>query len=124
MTNRLFVQIWSVAAAALIIAALPAWWWGPRMVASVLVGGAWNLGSLWCLAQLLRTWLQPAPRRRTAWGWLALKIAWVGALIAVVLRASWLSFIGFGIGLTIVLMVVIISLGLRANLTAHQPYGR
>lgn len=115
MHNRRAWNLWSVAAAVLVIASLPAWWWGPRMVASMLAGGLWNVGSLWCLSKLLRVWLGPDPHRRQALGWLAVKCAWIGVLAAVVLRAPWLSVIGFGAGLTVVLMVVVAGLGFRAH---------
>lgn len=117
-------NLWSVAAAVLVIASLPAWRWGPRMVASMLVGGLWNVGSLWCLSNLLGAWLRPEPSRRQALGWLLAKCAWIGLLAVVVLRAPWLSFIGFGAGLTVVLMVVVLGLGLKANRLASQSHGR
>ena len=117
-------NVWSLSAAVLVIAALPAWWWGPRVVASMLVGGLWNVGSLWCLSQVLGAWLRPQPDKRRALGWLAVKIAWLAALGAMMLRAPWLSFMGFGIGLTVVLVVVIAGLGLRANFLAAPPHGR
>ena len=126
MSNRPIWNLWSFAAAVLVIASLPAWWWGPRMVASMLAGGLWNLGSLWCLSNLLGVWLprQGSGNRRQALGWLAAKLAWIGLLVAGVLRASWLSFIGFGVGLTVVLVVIIAGLGIRANRISSQPHGR
>lgn len=108
-------NLWSLAAAALVIAALPAWWWGPTVVASMLTGGLWNLGSLWCLSRLLGVWVRPDPDRKQALGWLAAKLAWIGLLIGGILRTPWLSFIGFGAGVTVVLIVVVAGLGIRAN---------
>lgn len=120
-------KLWVIAASALVIAALPAWVWGPRAVGSVLAGGLWNLASLWCLTRLLGAWL-PRPtsgRRRVVLGWLALKGALLALLIGVILRAPWLSFIGFGIGFTIVLIVIVASFALHARqLVAGQPHGR
>lgn len=113
MNSRL--NLWSLAAAVLVIASLPAWWWGPRMVASMLAGGVWNVGSLWCLSHVLGAWLRPQPDKRRALTWLGIKLAWLGALAALVLNAPWLSLVGFGIGLTVVLIVVIAGLGLRAK---------
>ena len=121
------MALWSVAAAVLVIAALPAWWWGPRAVASVLAGGLWNLASLWCLAKLLEAWLRPSGSRRPsskALMWLAAKLALIGLLIGVVFRAPWLSFVGFGIGVTVVLIVIVAGLGFRAQAAAHPSHGR
>ncbi len=117
-------KLWVIAASALVIAALPAWGWGPRAVGSVLAGGLWNLASLWCLSRLLGAWLRPDPHRRVVLGWLALKGALLALLIGVVLRAPWLSFIGFGIGFTIVLIVIVASFAWHARqLVAGQPHG-
>ena len=154
--------LWLRAASGLVIAALPGWWWGPRMVGSILAGGLWNLASLWCLTRLLGAWLRPDPSRsrvvgwsphlprdavgnpsldplhkmvsegreigpsgqRQVGGWLALKGALLALLVGVVLRAPWLSFIGFGIGFTIMLIIVIASFALRSRQAAGQSHGR
>ena len=118
-------KLWALAASVLVIAALPAWMWGPRAVGSVLAGGLWNLASLWCLSRLLGAWLKPDPRRRVVLGWLALKGALLALLIGAVLCAPWLSFIGFGIGFTIALIVIVASFALHARQrVAGQSHGR
>ena len=117
--------LWMRAALGLVIAALPGWWWGPRMVGSILAGGLWNLASLWCLTRLLGAWLRPDPSRSRVGGWLALKGALLALLVGVVLRAPWLSFIGFGIGFTIMLIIVMASFALRSRrVIAGQSHGR
>lgn len=117
-------SLWSLAAAVLVIASLPAWWWGPSVVASMLTGGLWNLASLWGLSRLLGVWVRPDPDKRQALGWLAAKLAWIGVLIGAILRAPWLSFAGFGAGVTVVLIVVVASLGIQANTRTSHPHGR
>ena len=116
---------WVIAASGLVIAALPGWMWGPRVVGSILAGGLWNLASLWCLTRLLGAWLRPEPSRNRLLGWLALKGAWLALLIGAVLRAPWLSFIGFGIGFTIMLIIVIAFFALHSRrFVAGQSHGR
>lgn len=118
-------KLWALAASVLVIAALPAWVWGPRAVGSVLAGGLWNLASLWCLTRLLGAWLKPDPHRRVVLGWLALKGALLTLLIGVILRAPWLSFIGFGIGFTVVLIVIVASFAVHSRQrVAGQSHGR
>ena len=118
-------QRWVIAASALVIAALPGWMWGPRVVGSILAGGLWNLASLWCLTRLLGVWLRPDPSRNRLLGWLALKSAWLALLIGAVLRAPWLSFIGFGIGFTIMLIIIVASFALPSRrLLTGQSHGR
>lgn len=121
-------NLWTMAPTAvggLVIAALPGWVWGPRVVGSILAGGLWNLASLWCLSRLLGAWLRPDPRRSRVLGWLVLKGALLALLIGAVLRAPWLSFIGFGIGFTVMLIIIVASFALHPRrLVTGQSHGR
>ena len=108
MTERLLRRVWLVAASVLALAAATAAWaWGAKAAAGVLAGGAWNLASLWCLARLLNAWLGPHPSRRRVIGWLLVKFPLLYLLVFLLLRRPAVSLVGFGVGFTVVLAVVV-----------------
>lgn len=125
MTERVLLNVWGVAAAAVVMAAVPAWAWGPRVVLGVLVGGAWNLASLWCLVRLLMGWLGPHHDTRRAIGWLLLKCGLLALLVFGILRRPAISVVGLCIGVTVALVVVVGNLAWRAKrLVIGQSHGR
>jgi hypothetical protein len=106
------LTVWSVSripcsAAVVALAAAVAWTLSPRMALGILLGGAWNLASLWCLAHLLGAWLGRPPSRRRALGWLLLKFPLLYALAFAAFRCPSVSVVGFGIGFTVVLVMAI-----------------
>lgn len=128
---------WSAAAAVLASAAF-AGMWGLPSALGVVAGGVWNLTSLWCLVHLLNAWLVPlpvasaeggsAPRRRPWWrrqgvGWLLVKFPLLYAIAVIVLRVPAVSIVGFGIGFTVVLLVMAVTLALRARHLATPSHG-
>ena len=70
-------------------------------------GAAWNVASLWCLAQLLHAWLGPAPSTRRAVVWLVVKFPLLYGLTFVMLWHQAISVVGFGIGFSVVLVAAI-----------------
>jgi len=91
----------------------------------VLAGALWNLASLWCLTQLLRAWLGPHPSRRRVLLWLLVKFPLFYLLVFVLLRHPAISIVGFGVGFTLVLLLVmgwVIRQSQRA--LAIRPHGR
>ena len=107
MPDRLLTGLWALAAAALIVVALAAAAWGLRPAASVAAGGAWNLASLWCLSRMLHAWLGPHPSRRRVVGWLLVKFPLLYSLVWLVLRVPAFSWVGFGVGFSVVLLVAV-----------------
>ena len=107
MTERAVSHAWRVAAAILAASALPLILWQPRLGAGVLVGGAWNLASLGCLMRALSAWLGPTPSRRRAVAWLLVKLGGVYPLAWLLLRHPAVSALGFGIGFSLVLVVIL-----------------
>ncbi len=109
---------WAVASAAMVLVR-PAW------ALSVAAGGAWNLASLLCLAQMLKAWLGPVPSQRRAIAWLLLKFPLLYVLVYQVLRTPSMSFLAFGLGFTLVLLVVVgsVLLGLQRTI-ATARHGR
>ena len=81
----------------------------------VLVGGAWNAASLWCLTKMLNSWLGPSPSQRRAIGWLLVKfpLLYGGAVLA--LRTPAISLVGFGLGFTIVLVCALTVVALHSR---------
>jgi|GEM_PF-1668780 len=134
----LFVRTSLASAAVVVPSALVAGRWGLPSALGVLAGGAWNLASLWCLTQLLSTWLAESPSgfgtsspARTvparsgpinlkAIGWLLVKFPLLYALAFLVINTQWISIIGFGAGFSLVLLVILGVIWQRArNPVAH-----
>ncbi len=107
MIDQLTKPLWVVAAGFLAAAALFAGLWGPRAVLGVAAGGAWNLTSLWCLMRLMQAWLGPHPSRTRAIVWLLVKFPLLYLLAVVCLSRASISLVGFGIGFSVVLMIVL-----------------
>jgi len=112
------------------IATLIAWRWDARAAISVVAGAAWNLASLWCLAQMLAAWLgssQSADRdsrggrslRRRAIGWLLVKFPLLYVLIVFLFRSPAISLVAFSIGFSVVLMTAVIGLALPSRRLVH-----
>ena len=126
MTEPLLTQAWRYAAALLALGAAAAWRWAtPAVSVGILIGGAWNLSSLWCLGQLLGAWLGPTPSQRRAVGWLLVKFPALYLLAFGYLSRPAASVVGFGIGFTVVLAVATGWCVLRAQrLVPVRPHGR
>ncbi len=99
-----------VALVSVLSAAGVATWWDARLALGVLAGGLWNAASLWCLAGLLKAWMGPAPSQRRAIAWLLVKFPLLYAVAFAALRLPPVSLIGFGIGFTVTLAAVVVSL--------------
>ena len=120
MSDRALNRLCVIGAAATSAAALIANLAGASAPAlGILVGGLWNLLSLWCLARLLKTWLGPQHSSRRALGWLLVKFPLLYALLFVAFRHQAVSLLGFGIGFTLVLAVALGVLGA----SSRQAFG-
>lgn len=100
----------SGAVAAVIVAVssvVVAFLWGAPLAIGMLVGGAWHLASLWCLASLLAAWLGPQRSQRTVLGWLLVKFPLLYGAAILLLRHPSMSIAGFALGFTVVLVAVI-----------------
>ncbi len=116
MSNRALSRLCLLGAAATTAAAALAGLMGEcRIALGILVGGTWNLLSLWCLTRLLNAWLGPQHSSRRALGWLLLKFPLLYALIVVAFGHQAISLLGFGIGFTVVLVVALGVLGVSAR---------
>ena len=125
MPERLLMRLELYAAAGVLAATAIAVGWSAPLATGILAGGSWNLASLWCLAHLLNAWLGPQRSRRLALGWLILKFPLLYVLAFGFVRASIGSLVGFGVGFTLVLIVVVGGLAIRARpLSATRSYGR
>ncbi len=126
-------QVWLAAIAALAVAVGAAGSWGGRSLAcGLLAGGLWNLASLWCLSRLLSAWVAPQRSKRLAITWLVVKFPLLYGAAVVLLRHPALSLsarqagpIGFGLGVTVVLVVAVGGFGIQAQrLTMVRSDGR
>ena len=95
---------------------------GARAAAGVIIGGAWNLASLWCLMQMLQAWVGPKPSQRRAIIWLLVKFPLLYAGIFLIFQTKAVPFGAFGIGFTLVLLVAMAAfmMGLRQTMTAAK----
>ena len=123
MTDRIFVQLESIAAALAAAAAGLVWTAQPSLAAGIAAGGAWNLANLWCLSRVLAAWLGPEHSRRRAVAWLLVKLAILYPAALAVLGAHRQLAPGFGIGFSLVLVVVIAGFALRGR-PSIGPNGR
>ena len=95
------------------------------LLLGILIGGAWNLASLWCLARMLDAWLGPHRSQRRTITWLLFKFPLLYAAVFLLLRHPRISVIGFGIGFTVVLATAISLLALNAQrVTMARSHGR
>ena len=94
-------------------------------VLGVLAGATWNLASLWCLTRLLRAWLGPQPSRRRVLLWLLVKFPLLYLLVFLLLRQPAISVVGFGVGFSLALLVVVGWLLRQAvQMSPIRPHGR
>lgn len=124
MNRTIFINAMLVATVSVLAAAGAATWWGSSMAMGVLAGGVWNIASLWCLANLLNAWLGRAPSQRRAIGWLLVKFPLLYALAFLVMKLPSASLIGFGIGFSITLAAMLVTLWRLAPLRASRTDGR
>jgi hypothetical protein len=125
MDERTLRRVWLGTAAVVALCAVASLGWSVRGAAGVLAGGIWNLASLWCLVHLLNAWLGPHPSRRRAIAWLVLKFPLLYLLAAGVLLHQRVSVVGFGLGFTVVLLVIVGWFALQARrMTVLRPHGR
>ena len=116
MSERLaFRCLLSAAASTVMAAALLGVLGASQLSVGVLVGGAWTLLNLWCLAQLLRSWLGSQRSSWRAIGWLVAKfpLLYIGVLLC--LRHPAVSPFGFGIGFTIALVAALSVFAMQAR---------
>lgn len=117
--------IWPIASAALATAVLAAAPWGATASLGVLAGGAWNLANLWCLSRLLATWLGQHRSRRRVIGWILVKFPLLYLAAFGLLNLPGMSFVGFGVGFTAVLISAIAVLAARVRcLALPASHGR
>ena len=125
MTERLLQQLEGWAAAATALAAALVWSSRPPLALGIAIGGAWNLASLWCLARLLNAWLGPRRSNRRVILWLVVKFPLLYLLAAACFRLSAASLMGFGIGFTASLAIVIGGFALQVpRVPQVHPHGR
>ena len=125
MHNRMIRQLVCAVGAVLGASALLALRWDVAVATGIVVGGLWNLASFWCLANLLQAWLGPKPSRRRAVTWLLIKFPLLYGVIFTVFISRAVSSIGFGIGFTVVLVVLLGWYVLRApQMAAARSHGR
>lgn len=124
MNNQALRTIWLLAGGVLLVSAVVASLWGLRVMTGMLVGGIWNLVSLWCLAKCLGAWLGPEPSAQRAFAWLLTKFPLLYLLAFGIFRTSSVSLIGFSVGFTVVLVVMMTSLAARPiNFAKQNLYG-
>ncbi len=106
MTDSSYRRAAIFAALATVLASSVAALHGPRLAVSLLAGGTWHIMSLGCLTRVLAAWLGPQPSRRRAVGWLLLKLSLYGGAFAM-MQWQAVSALGFGLGFTLVLVIVL-----------------
>ena len=125
MSEQALKPLWMIAALGLAVGVAVSFAWGLRAALGVGVGGIWNLASLWCLVQLLNAWLGQSPSKKRALGWLLVKFPCLYGLAFLLLWTRAVSPVGFGIGFTIVLLMMMGGMALRATSFAlAPPHGR
>ena len=125
MNERTLRRVWLWAAAVVAFCAAASLTWSAKGAVGVLAGGVWNLASLWCLVHLLNAWLGPTPSRRRAIMWLVLKFPLLYLLAVGVLLNQRVSVVGFGLGFTIVLLIIVSWFALQVRqITLLRPHGR
>ena len=90
--------------------------------ASALVGGLWNVASLWMLTRVLGAWMGPRRSARRAAAWMAVKLLLLYPLAVLFLLRPGTSPLGFGVGFTMALAIGILCLARWAQrAVAHGP---
>lgn len=86
----------------------------------ILAGAAWNAANFCCLKQLFAAWMGPSPSRTRVIGWLLAKFVFLYPSAFLLLRHPAVSPFGFGLGFTLVLLIGMGVVLLRAQRTiAH-----
>lgn len=98
--------------------------WDLPMSLGVIAGGLWNAASLWCLSGLLHAWLGPHPSRRRVVGWLLLKFPFLYLALFGLTGHAMISMFGFGIGFSLVLLIVLGWFIARARVPVVHSHGR
>ena len=96
-----------------------------RLLVGLLAGAAWNALSLYCLSRLLRAWLAPSLSPRRAAAWFLVKFPLLYAAAWFCLSRPAVSLIGFSLGFTAVLLIVLAWAILRVQrMTVARSHGR
>ena len=125
MNEHLLIKLQKQSALALALGSLAVSVWDMRVAAGMLAGGAWNLASFWCLARLLRAWLGHAqPSKRRVVGWVLLKFPLLYIAVFGLLRLPCIAPLGFGLGFTLVLAVMLLGFVQSSNqFTVSRSHG-
>ena len=127
MIDDLFKRVTVIGGALAAAVAVATLFAGIGVGAGVLVGGVWNLLSLWCLIRLLEAWIGPNASRRRAIPWAFVKFPALYLLAYAAFHIPGLSVVGFTIGFTVVLAAAVLVLALSLQrLVAHprKAHGR
>jgi hypothetical protein len=98
--------------------------WDLPMSLGIIAGSLWNAASLWCLSGLLQAWLGPQPSRRRVIGWLLLKFPLLYLALLGLAGCPEISMVGFGIGCSLVLLIVLGWCIARARAPLVHSHGR
>lgn len=123
MTERIHPVLGKTLAVVIGLGAVIALWDLPMGV-GVMAGGLWNAASLWCLAGLLSAWLGPHPSRRRTIGWLLLKFPLLYLVLLSLPGRVMISMVGFGVGFSLVLLIVLGWFIARAQAPILHSHGR
>lgn len=104
-------------------AVIAAMGFGARAAAGVVLGGAWNFASLWCLTRMLKAWLGPNPSQRRAIAWLLVKFPLLYAAIFLVFHTSFVPFQAFTVGFSVVLVGALAAflISVRQTMSEAKP---
>ena len=97
--------------------------WDLSMSLGVMAGGLWNAASLWCLSGVLQAWLGPHPSRRRVIGWLLLKFPLLYLVLLGLTGHARMSMVGFGVGFSLVLLIILGWLIARAQAPIVHSHG-
>ncbi len=95
------------AAALVVMSSVASLWVVPRAAFGIFAGGGWNVLSFWCLAQLLDAWTGPQRSRRRVILWLVVKCPLLYGLAYALVCSPQVSLVGFGVGFSVVLLVMV-----------------
>ncbi len=112
-------KILKISTSALVLtAALAFFGWGKAASAGVLIGGAWHLASLWCLARVLSAWLGSKPSQKKAIIWTLVKFPLLYFAIFALFQSRLVPFAAFGVGFSVVLAiaVTVLAMNIRQSL--------
>ncbi len=107
MIERRLRSLWLTGVAFLTAATFIALELHAPMAAGLCAGATWNLVNLTCLAGLLHACITPQSSKRWAIAWFVVKFPLLYAIGYQVLRRPDISILGFGIGFTLMLLLVL-----------------